>query len=284
MNKANGDMCAASATNLPLGPAAQERLLRERLSAIRHTVFVTSGKGGVGKSSVTVNLAVALADQGWRVGVLDADFHGPSIVNMLGLQDRCLATGPHSIVPLQYGDRLRVMSMDGLLECRDDPVMWRGPQKTSAIRQFLRDVEWGPLDVLLIDSPPGTTDEHMTVLSTLPRAWCVLVTTPQEISLADVRKAAGYLHRVKARILGLVENMSGLSCPHCGREIDVFRKGGGRLLAEDRNIPFLGAIPLDVAAVVASDRGEPVVRLEASEAREAFLALAGRIRARLEQD
>ncbi len=274
---------ATRAAGLPLGPAAQERLLGERLAAMRHTLFVTSGKGGVGKSTVTVNLAVSLADQGWRVGLLDADFHGPSVANMLGLSGHCMATGKHSIVPLAYGENLRVLSMDGLLEHRDDPVMWRGPQKASAVKQFLRDVEWGPLDVLLIDSPPGTTDEHMAVLSILPRAQCVLVTTPQEISLADVRKAAGYLRRARARVLGLVENMSGLICPHCGKNIDVFRKGGGERLAEEWGIPFLGAVPLDVAAVVAADTGQPIVRMEHSNARDSFLELGRKIRERLEQ-
>ena len=276
-------MCALNTiSNLPLGPAVQERLLNERLAAIRHTVFVTSGKGGVGKSSVTVNVAVALAEQGWRVGVLDADFHGPSVMNLLGLNGRCEATGPHSIVPLTYANRIRVFSMDSVLEHRDDPVMWRGPHKAAAVKQFLRDVEWGELDVLLIDSPPGTSDEHMTVLSTVPEAACVLVTTPQEISLADVRKALGYLQKANAHILGLIENMSGLRCPYCDAEIDLFRKGGGRELAETWGIPFLGAVPLDVTAVVAADRGEPMVHLSDSPARDAFMEISDRIRERLQ--
>ena len=272
----------STASALPIGPGLRATMLRRNLAGVRHTVFVTSGKGGVGKSSVTVNVAVALAERGWRVGILDADLHGPSIPNLLGLRERCEASGPHCIQPLRYGERLVVMSMDALLAGRDDPVMWRGPQKTAAIRQFLSEVAWGELDILLIDSPPGTGDEHMTVLSSLPEAWCILVTTPQEISLADVRKAAAYLRRSGARVLGLVENMSGLVCPHCGGEIDLFRRGGGQALAEAWDLPFLGAVPLDPAVVVAADRGEPIVCTEASVAGKAFVQLAGVVRERLE--
>lgn len=261
-------------SSLPLGPGVRSRRIRETLAGIRHKIFVTSGKGGVGKSSVTVNLAVALADAGWRVGILDVDFHGPSIPTLLGLHMRCEADGPHAIRPLRYGDRLSVMSMDGLLPDRNAPVMWRGPQKTGAVRQFLSDVVWGPLDVLLVDSPPGTGDEHMAVLSSIPDARCILVTTPQEVALADVRKAIGYLRRVDADILGIVENMSSLVCPHCGKEIALFAQGGGRRLAEDQHLAFLGSIPLDPEATEAADRGVPSVHLTGKAVCRAFLDLA----------
>ena len=168
--------------------------------------------------------------------------------------------------------------MDSLLQDRDQAILWRGPKKSAAIRQFVADVKWGELDFLLIDSPPGTGDEHMTVLKTIPDALCVVVTTPQEVSLADVRKAVNFLQYANANVLGVVENMSGLICPHCSKEIDLFKKGGGEELAQHYGLRFLGAIPLDPATVVAADRGTPVVYLEGeSPAKASFLALADAI-------
>ncbi len=248
-------------------------------SNVKKVIAVMSGKGGVGKSSVTVNTAAALASRGHKVGILDVDMHGPSVPNLLGLKGSVeidAATG--LMLPAVCNDNLSVISMDSLLEDRDQAILWRGPKKSSAIRQFLADVKWGALDYLLIDSPPGTGDEHMTVLKSIPDAQCVVVTTPQEISLADVRKAINFLQYADAAILGMVENMSGLVCPNCGTEIDLFKKGGGRELAKSCGIPFLGSIPLDPATVVAADRGVPVVNLEGDcPAKTAFLALADAI-------
>lgn len=261
--------------------AEQDKEIAKTLKKIKNKLFVMSGKGGVGKSSVTVNTAAALAKKGCKVGILDVDLHGPSIPNLLALNSAVEAdpkTG--KMIPAKYNDNLSVISMDAFLQDRDQAILWRGPKKTAAIRQFLSDVQWGDLDYLFIDSPPGTGDEHMTVLKSIPDAQSIVVTTPQEISLADVRKAINFLKYTGAPILGLVENMSGLLCPNCGEEIEIFKKGGGEKLAKNCKIRFLGAIPLDPAAVVAADLGTPVVYLEKSgPAKEAFLNLANNIAA-----
>lgn len=259
--------------------ALQDSLISTTLNKIRYKLFIMSGKGGVGKSSVTVNTAAALAARGYKVGILDVDLHGPSIPNLLGLTAGVEADQRGGLLlPAPYNDNLSVISMDSLLKDKDSAVLWRGPKKTAAIRQFISDVNWGELDYLLIDSPPGTGDEHMTVLKTIPDALCVVVTTPQEISLADVRKAVNFLQYAKANVLGVVENMSGLSCPHCHKDIDLFKKGGGKDLADRYGLKFLGAIPLDPATVVAADRGVPVVFLEGeSPAKQGFLDLADNI-------
>ena len=258
--------------------ALQDRIISSTLDKIRYKLFVMSGKGGVGKSSVTVNTAAALAARGYRVGILDVDIHGPSVPNLLGLTKGVEVDDEGLLIPAQYNDNLAVISMDSFLKEKDSAVLWRGPKKSAAIRQFVSDVKWGELDFLLIDSPPGTGDEHMTVLKTIPDALCVVVTTPQEISLADVRKAVNFLQYAHANVLGVVENMSGLFCPHCHQEIDLFKKGGGKELAERYGLPFLGAIPLDPATVIAADRGVPVVMLEGDlPAKHSFLALADAI-------
>ncbi len=256
--------------------AAQDKIIEQTLSQIKHKIFVMSGKGGVGKSSVTVNTAAALAKKGYKTGILDVDMHGPSVPNLLGLKTSVeVDEASGRMLPAPYDENLSVISMDSLLQDRDQAILWRGPKKSSAIRQFLADVKWGALDYLLIDSPPGTGDEHMTVLKSIPDAACVVVTTPQEISLADVRKAINFLQYADATIMGIVENMSGLVCPNCGTEIDIFKKGGGRELAKTYGLRFLGCIPLDPAAVVAADMGVPVVMLEKDgPAKKAFLDLA----------
>ena len=198
--------------------------------------------------------------------------------NLLGLKATIEMNEKNELIPAMYNENLAVISMDSFLQDRDQAILWRGPKKTAAIRQFLSDVAWGPLDFLLIDSPPGTGDEHMTILKTITDAQSVTVTTPQEISLADVRKAVNFLQVAEGKVLGVVENMSGLVCPHCHQEIDLFKKGGGEELAKHYGIPFLGAIPLDPATVVAADRGVPVVYLEQDcPAKQAFLHLADAI-------
>lgn len=273
-----GGGCGAS-TGAAAAAALQDSLISTTLNKIRYKLFIMSGKGGVGKSSVTVNTAAALAARGFKVGILDVDIHGPSVPNLLGLTSGVEAdTSGSLLLPAPYNENLSVISMDSLLKEKDSAVLWRGPKKTAAIRQFISDVNWGELDYLLIDSPPGTGDEHMTVLKTIPDALCVVVTTPQEISLADVRKAVNFLQYAKANVLGVVENMSGLVCPHCHQEIDLFKKGGGKELADKYGLKFLGAIPLDPATVVAADRGVPVVFLEGNcPAKEGFLGLADNI-------
>ncbi|EPR30719.1 ATPase-like, ParA/MinD [Alkalidesulfovibrio alkalitolerans DSM 16529] len=264
--------------------AMQDELIKSTLARIRYKLFVMSGKGGVGKSSVAVNIAAALSTMGYRVGILDVDIHGPSVPGLLGIKGQLDVDRGRIIRPKQYAENLSVVSMESLLKDPDQAVLWRGPMKTSAIRQFVADVSWGDLDFLVIDSPPGTGDEHMTVLKTIPDALCVIVTTPQEVSLADVRKAVNFLQYAKAGILGVVENMSGLICPHCREEIELFKKGGGRELAERYGLPFLGAIPLDPATVVASDLGKPVVMLsEETPVKAALMQLARTIVAETEK-
>ena len=261
----------------------QDEMIARRLERIRHKIFVMSGKGGVGKSSVTVNVAAALAHRGFKVGIMDVDIHGPSVPNLLGLPSGIDMNEDNALVPSRYNGNLSVISMDSLLQDRNTAILWRGPKKTAAIRQFLSDVAWGDLDFLFIDSPPGTGDEHMTVLKLIPDALCVAVTTPQEISLADVRKAINFLHHAEGKLLGVVENMSGLVCPHCHTEIDLFKKGGGKELAARYGVPFLGEIPLDPVTVVSADRGVPVVFLDQeSAAKEAFLKVADAVAAAAE--
>ncbi|WP_291327457.1 Mrp/NBP35 family ATP-binding protein [Desulfovibrio sp. UCD-KL4C] len=258
--------------------ALQNELISSTLKRIKYKIFVMSGKGGVGKSSVAVNIAAALADKGFKVGILDVDIHGPSVPHLLGITGQLEVERGNLVVPKKVNENLHVVSMESLLKDPDQAVLWRGPMKTSAIRQFISDVQWGDLDFLVIDSPPGTGDEPMTVLKTIPESLAVVVTTPQEISLADVRKAINFLQYAKANIMGVVENMSGLICPHCKEHIDLFKKGGGEQLAEKYGLPFLGAIPLDPTAVVAADLGKPVVLLEEdSPAKTAFRDVADKI-------
>ncbi len=259
----------------------QDEAIAAALRRIGVVLFVVSGKGGVGKSAVTVNLAAALANQGRRVGVLDVDMHGPSVPGLLGLQERLAVRDDAAIlVPARYREKIAVVSMDSLLENRDTAIIWRGPKKNAAIRQFLSGVAWGDLDFLLIDSPPGTGDEHLAVLRAIPQALCLMVTTPQETALADVRKAFHFLRRVNAIILGLVENMSGFTCPHCGGNIDLFKSGGGEDLARGQRVPFLGRIPIDPAMVVSADKAVPVVDLPGDfPAKSAFVDMASAVTA-----
>lgn len=264
----------------------QDKQIQDNLSHIKHKLFIMSGKGGVGKSSVAVNVSVALAQLGHKVGLLDVDLHGPSVPNLLGLRDVSLMVNDQGqIMPALWQDKLEVISMDSLLgDNKDQAIIWRGPKKTGAIRQFISDVAWGDLDYLVIDSPPGTGDEHMTILQSIPDAKCVVVTTPQEISLADVRKCVSFIELTNAKNLGIVENMSGLVCPHCHERIDLFKHGGGAELAKKHNVPFLGAIPLDVQAVVSADNGVPIVSVEGeSPAKDAFLEVTKNIVAEAEK-
>jgi Mrp family chromosome partitioning ATPase len=256
----------------------QDEMIRSTLEKIKYKLFVMSGKGGVGKSSVSVNVAAALAAKGFKVGILDVDIHGPSVPTLLGISGTMDMDRGSLVIPKEYNENLHVVSMESLLKDPDQAVLWRGPMKTSAIRQFISDVQWGELDFLVVDSPPGTGDEPMTVLKTIPDALAVVVTTPQEVSLSDVRKSINFLQYAKANVIGVVENMSGLVCPHCHESIDLFKKGGGKELADKYGLEFLGAIPLDPATVVAGDLGTPVVLLEEdSFAKRAFSELADTI-------
>lgn len=278
----DGAGCAGCASRDDNPLARQDMEIERTVSRIRYPLFVMSGKGGVGKSSVSVNIAAALAEKGFRTGLLDIDLHGPSVANLMGLsQGLEMDEAGEKLIPAVYGPNLSVLSMDSLLRDRDTAILWRGPKKNGAIRQFIGDVQWGDLDFLVIDSPPGTGDEHLTILKAMPDILSIVVTTPQEISLADVRKAMNFLQHVNGRVLGVVENMSGLACPHCGKDIPLFKRGGGRELAARYDVPFLGAVALDPVAVTAADLGVPVVLLkEASVAKKDFFALADAVAAR----
>ena len=237
----------------------QNKRVKENMAKIRHKVLVLSGKGGVGKTTVAVNLSVALIKKGYKVGLLDVDIHGPNVPKMLGLEGKRLEAEGGKIVPLLWKDKLRVISMAFLLESKTTPVIWRGPLKTIAIRQFLSDVEWEELDYLIIDSPPGTGDEPLSVCQMIPGVdAAIVVTTPQEVALLDSRKAINFAKELKVKNIGVIENMSGLICPYCGKEILLFKKGGGERIAGELGAEFLGAIPIEVDVVEKGDEGEPV--------------------------
>jgi len=238
----------------------QDKRVREQLSKIKHKIMVMSGKGGVGKSTVAVNLAVGLSLQDFMVGLLDVDLHGPSIPKMLGARDLKLTRRPDGkLGAIKYSPNLKFLSIEPLLPSEDSAVIWRGPIKISAIKQFIGDIDWGELDYLVIDAPPGTGDEPLTIAKTIPDAYALIVTTPQEVSLIDVKKSIRFCQKVKLRILGIVENMSGFICPHCGKAIDLFKRGGGQKLAEEMGVRFLGRIPVDPRVVDTGDAGRPIV-------------------------
>jgi len=240
----------------------QDQKVRERMNKIRHKIAVISGKGGVGKSTVTVNLAMAFAVHGHvnHVGILDADIHGPSVPKMLGIAGQRLQVGPLGAFPASGPLGIKVVSMDFLLPDENSPVIWRGPLKMTAIRQFLSDIVWGDLDVLLIDLPPGTGDEPLSVAQLLPEMdGVVIVTIPSEVSQIVVKKSAFFARQVGMPIIGIVENMSGFVCPKCGSKADIFQSGGGRKIAEELRIPFLGSIPIDQSVCQDADRGTPFI-------------------------
>ena len=234
----------------------QDVALKDSLSRIKNKLMVMSGKGGVGKTSTSVNLSIALARLGYRVGLMDVDLHGPDVPRVLGLMGMIGFSPNHKLDPMRFNDNLKVVSIESLSTSKDEAIIWRGPIKYSAIRQFIADVEWGELDFLLIDAPPGTGDEPLTVAQTIPDARAVIVTTPQEVSLADVRKSISFCRTVKMDMFGLVENMSGYICPHCGGQVDLFGSGGGERTATDAAIPFLGRIPFDPQVVTCADSGK----------------------------
>jgi len=236
------------------------RKLESRLCRIGAKVIVLSGKGGVGKSTVAVNLAAALMLAGKRVGLLDVDIHGPSVPTMLGLEGVPIRAGEDGMIPVDR-DGLKVMSLGFLLKNPDDAVIWRGPMKINVIRQFLKDVAWGELDVLVIDSPPGTGDEPLSVCQLIGRLdGAVVVTTPQKVAAVDVRKSITFCRQLRVPVLGVIENMSGFACPKCGEITPILRSGGGRRIAEDMGVPFLGSIPLDPQIAEAGDAGQDFIR------------------------
>jgi ATP-binding protein involved in chromosome partitioning len=247
-------------------PDKEKAKLKERLSRIKHTIMVMSGKGGVGKSTVAANLATSLSLEGYAVGVLDGDIHGPDIPKILGVENRPLVGDDGgNIRPVEAAAKLKVISVGNLLENKDQPVIWRGPMKHSMMRHFLRDVNWGVLDFLIVDLPPGTGDEPLSIAQIIKQAhtntppYAIVVTTPQDVALLDSRKSVEFSRALNLRLLGIIENMSSMSCPHCGKPIDLFKTGGGERAAKDLKVPFLGAIPIDPVIVQDTDNGIPFV-------------------------
>ncbi len=260
----------------------QEQKLKLKLSKIKHKIAIISGKGGVGKSTVTANLAMAFAMQGHKdkVGVLDADIHGPCIPKMLGLKGQTLIGGPGGMMfPVTGKLGIKVVSMDFLLPNDEAPVIWRGPLKMRAIQQFLSDVTWGDLDYLFIDLPPGTGDEPLSVTQLIPDMdGVVIVTIPSEVSQAVVKKAVTFAKQMGIPIIGIVENMSGFVCPDCGAKVNIFRTGGGKRIAEDLSVPFLGSLPIDPEICRDSDNGVPFIIEHAdSPATKAFAEIVKKI-------
>ena len=276
MTQIHENMNAATQKKDP--QAEQDAAVDKALRRIKHKLIVMSGKGGVGKTSTSVNLAMALAGKGFQVGIMDVDLHGPDVPRMLGLKGMLELSGNKKLEPMRRMENLKVISIESLTMSKDDAIIWRGPIKYSAIKQFVGDVEWGDLDFLIIDSPPGTGDEPLTVAQTIQDAKAIIVTTPQEVSLADVRKSISFCKTVKMEIFGMIENMSGFVCPHCGEKVDIFGSGGGERTAAAASIPFLGRIPMDPRVVTCGDDGCSIQEKYAdSEAAKAISSIADRV-------
>ncbi len=235
-----------------------DRALKANLDKIKHKLIVLSGKGGVGKSTVAVNIAISLAKKGHRVGLLDIDIHGPSIPKMLGLEGARPGSDGVGLIPVEYSPNLKTISIGFLLGNTEEAVIWRGPMKYGAIKQFLKDVTWGELDYLVVDSPPGTGDEPLSICQLIENpSGAVVVTTPQDVALTDVRRSIRFCKNLNMPVNGVVENMSGFVCPHCGEGVDIFKKGGGKIMADEMGVPFLGSIPIEIGIMEDGDSGRP---------------------------
>ena len=253
----------------------------DNLKTIEHKIAVISGKGGVGKSTVSANLAIALSQENnLQVGLLDADIDGPNIPQLLGIDNQPITVMNGKIQPASSFDNLRVISMAFLIQDKNTPVIWRGPMKANAIRQFLGDVGWGELDYLIIDLPPGTGDAPLSIAQLIEGMdGMVVVTTPQEVALLDARKAITFARTLEVPLIGIIENMSGLKCPHCGKEIDLFKTGGGERAALELGVPFLGRVPFDSKIVESADKGESFLsEYPDSKAAEAFTQIVTKVR------
>ena len=258
-NQTPGDAQADSVEQRKAKLAEQTRVIAERAAQMAHKIAIISGKGGVGKTTLATAIANLLASRGLAIGLLDTDITGPNVPLMMGLEGQQPMMSGQLLVPLQSPTGVKVMSMGMLIGDPNTPVIWRGPLRGIAVRQLISDVDWGELHYLIVDLPPGTGDEALTVAQSLPAIdGVVVVTTPQEVSLEDCRKAINFAHRLELAVIGVVENMSGLICPHCGQEIDVFGVGGGEKMAAQMEVPFLGRIPLAPALVEATDQGQPL--------------------------
>jgi Mrp family chromosome partitioning ATPase len=256
----------------------EDQKILEKLKDIKHIIVVMSGKGGVGKSTVAANLAIALATKGKKVGLLDMDLTGPNIPKMLGVEDARLVGSEAGIHPVKVLENLHVISSAYMLPHKEIAIIWRGPMKIGAIQQLLGEINWGPLDYLIIDLPPGTSDEPLSVAQSIPESdGAIIVTTPQEVSLLDIYKSLNFAEKLKMPIVGIVENMSGFVCPHCGETSDIFKAGGGKKAAERYKVPFLGSIPIEPQIVVDADAGKPFVSKENSPAAKAFFKIVKKV-------
>jgi ATP-binding protein involved in chromosome partitioning len=251
----------------------------KNLDKIKHKIVVLSGKGGVGKSTVSANLAFALSKKGYTVGLLDSDLHGPSIPKILGIEDKKPQPTQNGITPVLVSPKLKVMSMAFLLQDKDSPVIWRGPLKMAAIKQFIGEFNWGDLDYLIIDLPPGTGDEPLSIAQLIPKSdGAIIVTTPQDLALVSVRKSINFVKKMNMPVVGIIENMSGFKCPHCDKEIDIFKTGGGLKASMDFQVPFLGKVPIDPKIVTTGDSGEPfLVKNASTDAGKAFEKIVKKI-------
>jgi len=259
--------------------AYDQTKITKNLDKIKHKIVVLSGKGGVGKSTVSANLAFALSKKGYTVGLLDSDLHGPSIPKILGIEDKKPQPTQDGITPVLVSPKLKVMSMAFLLQDKDSPVIWRGPLKMAAIKQFIGEFNWGDLDYLIIDLPPGTGDEPLSIAQLIPKSdGAIIVTTPQDLALVSVRKSINFVKKMNMPVVGIIENMSGFRCPHCDKEIDIFKTGGGLKASMDFQVPFLGKVPIDPKIVLTGDSGEPFLFKNAStDAGKAFKKIVKKI-------
>jgi Mrp family chromosome partitioning ATPase len=264
--------------------AHERERVEKRLGGIRHKFMVMSGKGGVGKTTVAVNLGVVLANEGFKIGLLDADIHGPNVPKMLGVELSHLGGSRGGLRPVEVLPNLHIISMAYLIQNRDNPVVWRGPLKHSAISQFISEVEWGPLDFFIIDLPPGTGDEPLSVAHLIENVdGSIIVTTPQDVALMDSRKSVNFSRILNIPVVGIVENMSGMQCPYCGGDVPLFKIGGGERAARELRVPFLGRIPIDPEMVQNCDSGKPYVMSHwDSETTKAFHSIAQQCREHVE--
>ncbi len=261
--------------------------IKDNMSKIKNKLVIISGKGGVGKTTVAVNLAMALASVGLRVGILDVDITGRNVTKMLGVNTETKPrVDPEKKIfyPVEGPLNTKVMSMAFLTENTDTPVIWRGPMKMSAVRQFLGDAQWGDLDYLVIDLPPGTSDETLDILQLIPDENIIVISTPQEVALMDARKTIKMSQIMERSVLGIIENMAGLECPHCGKHIDLYPSGGAKKAAEDFNIEYLGDVPFETSVSQQSDQGLPfVLKYPDSDSSKAFKDIVKKIRTELEE-
>ena len=249
----------------------EEAAVKASMDKVKYKIMVMSGKGGVGKTTVAANLAFALGMEGLDVGLMDADIHGPDVPKILGIEDKRPEPSGDKMFPISVTPRLKAMSIGFLLPRPDSAIIWRGPMKMNAIRQFISDVDWGELDYMIIDLPPGTGDEPLSVAQLIKDVdGAIIVTTPQDLALLDSRKAVDFARVLKVPVVGIIENMAGFVCPYCGKEINIFKYGGGERSATELGVPFLGRVPLDPKMVEAADAGTPFVMQKESKVREAF--------------